>query len=333
LRRGSGVRLLSFTPGAAAPAWRTSWRSAADGESSQAVAADVDGSGRAEVCVLAGGKRATLTVTDLAAGGPWLTLAVPGAEASCAQAVAGDRDGDGRDELWVLRADGAKGVALDVVQVDGLPTVAGSRACAAVPALTAAPSAEGFGSGFPRSSATARSARVWRSATWTWDTARIAAGDLDSDGRDEMVASRLQGIRSAELWVVDWPGPTAGPVVRRTGRLPDQDWYRTAVHVADVDGDGRAEIVTLAALGSGRSSVAVLEWPGLAPAVAARTLGAPWDGSRSLTDDVDGDGRGELVLLRRDGERVAGKAMDLGPGETAGLHTLWRRAPWDWSAL
>jgi hypothetical protein len=25
--------------------------------------------------------------------------------------------------------------------------------------------------------------------------------------------------------------------------------------------------------------------------------------------------------------------MDLGPGETAGLHELWSRAPWDWSAL
>ena len=121
----------------------------------------------------------------------------------------------------------------------------------------------------------------------------IAAGDLAGDARAEIVAAALTPA-GAQVKVFDSATGATLASLHPFGNAALRS-IALAVAVADVDGDGRRELIAAAstlegtrvqAIGLDGTSVAsfyALE-PGLAPGV---TLGA---------GDVDGDGRAEIVL-------------------------------------
>lgn len=164
---------------------------------------------------------------------------------------------------------------------------------------------------------------------------RVAACDLNADGRDEIVTAA--GL------------PDGGPHVRVFSRSggntvsPVAGWYaidpqyRGGVYVAcgDVDGDGVPEVVT----GTGAEGSAVIQiWkPTLATGGAQElkrgALGdiLPGFGVRVATCDLTGDGRAEIIATAPGGSAPLVRIFDVatarllhafpaaGPGETVGL--------------
>jgi hypothetical protein len=144
----------------------------------------------------------------------------------------------------------------------------------------------------------------------------VALGDLNADGVADVLAGAYEAPR-----VAGWDGTTL-----RRGGTParvfndfyafDPDWY-TAVHVAvaDLDGDGFGEVVA-----GERPEPAYHQYPRAAVYDGqdlAATYGATrtlWfqrdlgdvnaEGIRLLARDLNGDGRGDLIVSHRDSDRV-----------------------------
>ncbi len=153
-------------------------------------------------------------------------------------------------------------------------------------------------------------AAVWMSPSplngpagrWQRSQDSFIAADVDGDGHVEIViANEVNGQTGVLKWdgaalVVVWVSaiPLEGPV-------GDSKYGRDNFITADVDGDGRVEIVIA---NNGESRTGVLKWDGtaLTPAwMGARSLGGiagNWNrGEDSFTAaDLDGDGRVEIVI-------------------------------------
>lgn len=122
--------------------------------------------------------------------------------------------------------------------------------------------------------------------------AGLVVGDLDADGRPDVVlatGSATPGV--AVLW-----GDASVP-----GGLSAPQWIVTGLHasspsVADLDGDGRPEIVFLHA----GSAYAASSWTADPRRFAAPVALAPSDLATAVaTADLDGDGRLDLVVADR----------------------------------
>ena len=122
------------------------------------------------------------------------------------------------------------------------------------------------------------------------DGVNVAAGDVDGDGRDEIVTAGGWGGR-AELRVFDGTGARETPTI-----LANPFGAGAEVAAGDVDGDGRAELVTSDARGG--PNVQVFD------AVSGRRTAffglwqcGPCSNTtvRTAVADVDGDGRAEIV--------------------------------------
>ena len=243
------------------------------------VAADLDGDGRVEIVVANGkdGWTGMLRWDGAALGLAWASpspLNGPAGEWKRGRDnfTAADVDGDGRAEIVVANSrDGWTGV----LKWDG----------ASLGLVSA-------------------SARPQRGPARNWRRGRdrLIAADLDGDGQVEIVVAneadgwtsvlKWNGLALAPLWAT--PSPLSGPA---------GDWSRgdDDLIAADVDGDGRVEIV-IANRKDGWTGL--LRWNGAALGLAwasASPLQGPagdWRrGEDSFTAaDVDGDGRVEIVI-------------------------------------
>lgn len=135
------------------------------------------------------------------------------------------------------------------------------------------------------------------------DPSRIRFADLDGDRRDDLVTINADGTITG--WRTDHGFPSrpwrvSGEVGREWRGEP------AAVHLADLDGDGRAELIGVdtaddAVLRAWRNNGGFPDWPWDGPI----GLGAGWvDIAAARFADLTGDGRAELIEPAGHGLRV-----------------------------
>ncbi|WP_370615384.1 FG-GAP repeat domain-containing protein [Mumia sp. Pv 4-285] len=127
---------------------------------------------------------------------------------------------------------------------------------------------------------------------------RLELADVTADGRPDIIARTESGT----LRVHPSLGTTPGSMWSPSTSFPAGSGftYATGILVGDVDGDGRPELA--ARLGTGQS-LFVLPNNGSTsgnPWTTLRAAGTEWGfASRILVDDVNGDGRQDLLVLDR----------------------------------
>ncbi|WP_449283287.1 FG-GAP-like repeat-containing protein [Leucobacter sp.] len=184
------------------------------------------------------------------------------------------------------------------------------------------------GSGFAK-------AQQWSTAFrgndgWRVGTHPRTLADVDGDGRLDVV-----GFASGGVYVALNSGSGLQPVSRWVSGFGTSAGWQTGRHprtLADVNGDGRADVVGFGAdgavvsLSSGSGFSAPARWSG--------EFGAgSWlvDRHPRMVVDVNGDGRADIVGFGADGQRVAlstGRAFGTSRLETAamGFSSGWRVA-------
>jgi len=265
---------------------------------------DVSGDGRPEILLARG---SVVTVVELGPEGP--VVVARGSAGSPREAVieiaAADVDADGRAEAVLVTRDPREGT---VVTVLSLPKGDGARE-GAVAAL-----------------ATRRRVRI------DGRVARggLACGDVDGDERADIVIATSPGAAS------EGSGAGGGLIVLRSTRegdlaplaLGDAAAARgasiLALAVADLDKDRRAEVI-LGTGGAGGDDVRVLRWGEGAGGleVASRVTTGPV--VALSVEDVDGDGRRDILVGRADfgPDRGAGAGRAPVPGTLPpGVHLL-----------
>ena len=131
----------------------------------------------------------------------------------------------------------------------------------------------------------------------------FACGDLDGDGCDDVLVSEPETAAVTVFWGSKETGATSGAGPKSYPNLSGLVWPR----LADLDGDGRKEVVGISA------AEKMLGVARLAGAPADRDLGfpatSPIEGEPAALDvaDVDQDGRDDVIVLVAQGEGRARK--------------------------
>jgi hypothetical protein len=182
--------------------------------------------------------------------------------------TSGDVDGDGRTDLIGVRPDGSLWLYRN------------------------------NGTSLPYSGRTRIGAYGWNA----FDT--LVAADVDGDGRSDLIARTPSG----QLWLYRNTGTVSSPYAPGI-RIGASGWqaFRTLV-AADVDGDGRSDLLGVKANGS-----LWLYHNGGAPTApfrrAAQIGVSGWTGFRQLiAQDVDADGRADLIGSKSDGSLLLYRA-------------------------
>lgn len=118
----------------------------------------------------------------------------------------------------------------------------------------------------------------------------IAVGDVDGDGADEVVVLS-QG--SETIFYYDIPAdPTDGPWPDDHRHVVDEGRRVEGLRLADLDGDGRAEIVAGPNIYRRRD--------GMDESWERTAITTGWDDTRVAVADLDGDGDVEVILTEGD---------------------------------
>ncbi|QNE18683.1 hypothetical protein F1D05_13145 [Kribbella qitaiheensis] len=144
---------------------------------------------------------------------------------------------------------------------------------------------------------------AWSTETspWQLNTARVVSGDVDGDGKDDIVVQnagtgdnwQAQVYRAADDFAVPvtWAQAAAG-----------NTWSRSAPLLVDIDKDGKADLLSVRNLTGCRTAVDMYRSTGTAFAAATTIYdsgvdGFCWDKSRFTVADPDGNGRDDVLAL------------------------------------
>ena len=140
--------------------------------------------------------------------------------------------------------------------------------------------------------------RPMLSTAWTGGV-RVAAGDVNGDGRADLV-----GVAEAPggLRLVVWRHPDGAPVA--SVALPAGMGTDVLVATANLSGDGAAEIIVGSGAGGG-PRVRVFDGRTLAETGSFDAFASGFSGGvRVAAGDVDGDGQVEIIAAAADGREA-----------------------------
>ena len=283
-RSASGIEVWAFEGGA----WQQlpngpPWSDAGDWNRpeyySTIQTGDVDGDGRAELHArgaagMRGWEYEDGAWQQLPNGPAWSDAAGWNQPQFYSTIQTGDVDGDGRAELLALNAD-----ALEVWTLgeNGWQPLAGAS-------LQGDPT-------------------VWNAPEY-YSTLQTA--DLDGEGGEELLFRRATHVEVATFDGNGWQLVLGGPQWSDAAGWNKPEYYST-IQTADVDGDGRAELLARSASNVEVWALGENGWQQL-PGGPAWSDAAGWNApqyySTIQTADVDGDGRAELLARSASGIEV-----------------------------
>ncbi|WP_344239443.1 RICIN domain-containing protein [Kribbella hippodromi] len=270
------------------------------------VRGDINGDGRADVSAVLDhgwGRTAVWNVFAKPGGLQTGTLAWDSGENGGfalyrTRPVQGDFDGDQRADIMLFREEAGRRVAAYLLKSDGNRYDAPSNP-------------------------------VWYSgsAGWPLSGARIISGDVNGDGKDDVAVQLDNGNGGWRIML--FPGGNLGTPVQWVSTTGD--WSRSAPLLADVDGDGRDDLVDMTNLGACRTQVTVRKSTGTSFSATPTTLYEGdycWDKSKPVVADVNGDGKDDLVAMYEYGQNDLALRAFVSSG-TAMTEAQWYRGALD----
>ncbi|GAA3544046.1 RICIN domain-containing protein [Kribbella ginsengisoli] len=243
------------------------------------VRGDVNGDGRADVDAVIDqgfGRTAIWNVTAKAGGFETGAMAFDSGENGGfplyrTRPAQGDFDGDGRADTAFFREEAGRRMALYSLKSDGNTYAPGSL-----------PDWRGPANG------------------WVLSTARVVAGNVNGDKRSDIVVqvNNGDGTWRAEVYQGGDLAHPASWLAAAKGQ-----WAQSTPVLADVDGDGRADLVDMKNAGGCRTVVEYYRSTGTTFAPTPVPLfdsGAGkycWERNHPVVGDVDGDGKDDIVSL------------------------------------